>query len=98
MVGPLGEDLLRRLVEEADVCIGLCLLTTFTACLQVKGCLVQCAKRIPDVLSCLGCNTHILSQSAHLLVKVDVAFLSLIGNLDDFATELVPDLIDLLNA
>lgn len=41
---------------------------------------MQGTKRIPYVLSSLRSNTHILSKSTHLLMKVNVALLSLRGD------------------
>ena len=101
LMGPLRENLLCRLVEEADLSVRFTLLGgrgTLIACLQVVTRLVQRAEGVPDVLGSLCCNTHILSKSPHLLVQVDVALFGLRGGFCHLPAELASDLFYLFNA
>ena len=59
---------------------------------------MQRSEGVPDILGCLGRDTHILAHPSHLLMHVDVAFLGLVGHPSDLAHELTSDLIDLLLA
>ena len=77
VMGPLRECLFRCFEKETSLLNIVSLGRVIW--LQVIRCLVKSPECVSDVFTGLGCNTQILSQSAHLLVQIDVAFLRLGG-------------------
>ena len=91
LVRPLGENLTCCLIKQADLFVLLACSLTF---LQVVSGLVQRTERVTNVFGCMCSHAQVLSEAAHLLMQVDIAFLCLCRRFTDAAKKRVSNLID----